>query len=243
MFLHVEALEAWVDFAGEKRRLSPDDQLLFGRGSGADLDIDDNPLLHRRFGRIYFRDGSWWLRNEGSRLPLTLKDRSSASAFNLAPGGEVSFTFAEAAISFAAGASNYEILIDLTSAPTSRPFVDDDLDGLGALDPTTVDHSQIPVVGGQRLLLVALAEQKLRHPHAPIALPTNKSVMHRLSWTPPQFNRKLDRLCAKFHRAGVPDMVDRHGRAAERRRRLVEHTVKHGIITTADLALLDDYPI
>lgn len=235
----MEALEAWIDFAGEVRRLSPDDQLLFGRGSGADLDIDDNPLLHRRFGRIYFRDGNWWLRNEGSRLPLTLHDRSSTSAFNLAPGGEVSFTFPEASISFAAGASNYEILVDLTTAATNRPFFDDDL---GDIDPTTVDHSKIPVVGGQRLLLVALAEQKLRHPHAPIALPTNKSVVHRLSWTPAQFNRKLDRLCAKFHRAGVPDLLDEHGRAVERRRRLVEHTVKHGIITTADLALLDDYP-
>lgn len=238
----MEALEAWVDFAGDVRRLLPDDQLLFGRGSGADLDIDDNPLLHRRFGRIYFRDGSWWLRNEGSRLPLTLQDRGSTSAFNLAPGGEVSFTFAEASISFAAGASNYEILVDLTATPTSgdRPFVDD----MAEAGRTTVDHSHIPIVGGQRLLLVALAEQKLRNPHAPIALPTNKSIMHRLGWTSAQFNRKLDRICNKYHQAGLPGLVgDSGGHAAERRRRLVEHVVKFGIITTSDLALLDDYPL
>lgn len=237
------AVEARIDFAGDVRRLSSEDQLLFGRGKGADLDIDDNPLLHRRFGRIWYADNSWWLRNEGTRLPLNVHDRASTSTFTLAPGAEVSIRFSEAVVAFAVGESNYEILLDLRNEATSSTAPGDPSDAAHAVDPATAEPSQVPVAGGQRLLLVAMAEEKLRNPHTAIAIPTNKRVARRLGWTTTQFNRKLDRLCQKFAASGVQGLVgDLADHASDRRRVLVEHTVKHGVITTADLSLLEDYP-
>ena len=232
-----------INFAGEIYQLSADEQLLFGRGKGADLNVDSsNKDLHRRFGRIWFSNGVWWLSNEGRLLPMSVHDRNSISSFTLAAGNVVSLTFKEAAIRFTAGATNYEILLDLAGSPgeidqdVSDSFTDE-------LSPATVDQAQIPVVGGQRLLLVALAEQKLRNPHEPIVLPSNKAIYRRLGWTSAGFNRKLDRLCHKFARAGVKGLVgDLGDHAAERRRKLVEHTVKLGVITASDLSLLEDYP-
>lgn len=234
------APSALIDFAGDVRHLTPEDELRFGRGEGADLDIDDNPLLHRRFGRIWHSDGNWWIRNEGSRLPLSVLDRASMSAFTLAPGVEVSLTFPSAAIRFAAGASNYEIIIDLTDRPASSRDFADESPKLGA---KTADHNEVRVAGAQRLLLVALAEQKLRNPHRPIVIPTNRSICHRLGWTVKQLDRKLDRICQKFDDVGIPHLVGGQGtHASQRRLLLVEHTVRMGIITASDLVLLEDYP-
>ncbi len=96
-----------VDFAGETHVLAPDEQLTFGRGN--DLEIDSNPQLHRQFGRIFFRDGNWWLRNNGSRLPLTVRDGASRSSATLTSGREISLSFDSAIIAFEAGATNYEV--------------------------------------------------------------------------------------------------------------------------------------
>jgi len=229
-----------VDFAGELHILSTDDQLTFGRGVTNDLEIDSNPQLHRRFGHLFYRDGSWWLRNNGSRLALTLLDQESRSSATLTSGREMSLTFNTATVAFEAGGSRYEIDLDLSSVTTSAPdagfVVEDD-----SMSSRTVDQSQVPLVAEQRMLAVALAENKLRDPHAPLQLPTNKAVAHRFGWSMTTFNRKLDRMCKKYARAGVSGLVGGPGGlASDRRTRLVEHLLSSGAVTMADLDLLDD---
>ncbi len=228
-----------VDFAGEVHTLTTTEQLKFGRGHTNDLEIDDNPQLHRTFGVIFFRDGSWWLRNDGRRLPLTVRDGASRSRATLTSGREISLSFDSAVIAFDAGATSYELNITIGlphETPATRQFVDDDT-GTGR----TVDQSQVPLVGDQRLLAVALAESWLLEPHKPLVLPTNKSVAHRFGWTMTMFNRKLDRLCKKYARSGVSGLVGSPGGlASDRRTRLVEHLVTSGAITIADLDLLGE---
>jgi len=231
-----------VDFAGEIFRLSPGDELAFGRGSTNDIDIDANPRLHRRFGHLSHRDGIWWLRNNGNRLPLVLRDRGSRSSTTLTSGRETSLTFTRSIVAFEAGATSYELELVLSQARPNRvldhdPALDDD-----AMNSMTVDQSQIPLVGDQRLLAVALAENKLRHPHKPTDLPTNKAVAHRFGWAMTTYNRKLDRMCKTYARDGVTGLVGTPGeKASDRRTRLVEHLVNTGTVTVADLDLLEEH--
>ena len=47
-------------------RVASADTFVIGRGG--DLDIDDNPYLHRRFLVFAYSENLWWIANEGSRL-------------------------------------------------------------------------------------------------------------------------------------------------------------------------------
>ena len=49
-----------LEFAGEWRDVPADRAFVIGRVG--DLEIDDNPYLHRHFLELRFRDGLWWLR-------------------------------------------------------------------------------------------------------------------------------------------------------------------------------------
>ena len=224
-----------VDFAGEVHALGPDDELTFGRSARNDLVVDeDNARLHRHFGRIYHRDGSWWLANTGRKLPITVLDRASRSRVVLTSGRETSLTFSESSVTFSAGSTSYELMIDIVDE--SDPSIDASLD----LTTTglTIDH--ISLSGDQRLLAVAMSEPTLRNPHQPMSLPSNKAIAHRFGWSTTTFNRKLDRLCRKYADNGVPGLVGGPGQlASDRRRKLVEHLVGTGEINVDDLALLD----
>lgn len=227
-----------VDFAGEVHVLEPGDELTFGRGASNDLEIDSNPQLHRKFGQLLFRDGFWWLCNNGNRLSLRVLDQESRSSVTLTSGRQISLTFATTTIAFEAGQSSYELELELTGAldvePADQPVTDDDDHSV------TMFAANVPLVGEQRILAVALSEMKLRNPHKPVELPTNKSVAHRFGWAMTTFNRKLDRLCKKYARAGVSGLVGTAGGlASDRRTKLVEHLVASGTITEEDLVLLD----
>lgn len=224
-----------VDFAGEIHELGPDDELTFGRSAKNDLVIDeDNGRLHRHFGRIYHRDGIWWLANMGRKLPITVNDRGSRSQMTLTSGHKTSLTFRESSVTFSAGSSTYELLVDI--ADDRDQSVDASLDH--TISAMTMD--QLPLVGDQRLLAIAMAEPTLRNPHQPVSLPSNKAIAHRFGWSTTTFNRKLDRLCRKYADAGVPGLVGGQGSlASDRRRKLVEYLIGTGEITDADLDLLE----
>jgi len=207
-----------VDFAGEVHQLGVDDELTFGRSAKNDLVIDeDNTRLHRRFGRIYFRDGSWWLKNIGRTLPISILDRASRSRVTLTSGRETSLTFKESSVTFSAGSTSYELMIDIVDDDESVRDISLDMTMTGL----TID--QLPLVGEQRLLAIGLAEIALRNPHQPMSLPSNKAIAHRFGWPMTTFNRKLDRLCRKYADNGVPGLVGGPGQlASNRRQKLVD---------------------
>lgn len=225
-----------VDFAGETHELGPGDELTFGRSARNDLVIDeDNARLHRHFGRIYHRDGTWWLENTGRKLPLTILDRESRSQILLTSGRESSLTFAGSSVTFSAGSTSYELMIDIAADR------DESIDNMVDLTMTGLTVDQLPLIGDQRLLAIGLAELGLRNPHQPLALPSNKAVAHRFGWPMTTFNRKLDRLCRKYADAGVRGLVGGPGQlASDRRRKLVEYLIATGELTTDDLASIDD---
>ncbi len=218
-----------VEFCSEVHRLSAGSSLMFGRR--AELSIDDNPYLHRVTGRFVHRQGLWWLQNHGKKTTLDVRDRRSASRLVLTPGQQVALTYAEFVIAFSAGRTSYELEVTRGGDPGSV----DELNFVGGT--ATIDFGKVPLSAEQHLLLVALAEHTLCTGDP--GVPTNQAVAARLGWTLTKFNRKLDHLCARLAREGVPGLVGERGTlAVARREALVKHAVTAGLVSVDDVGLL-----
>lgn len=222
-----------VEFAGEYFPISPGDQFTVGREG--DLSIDDNLFLHRHFLEISEAAGLWWLANIGSRLTATVTDSSGGVQAWLAPGARLPLVFEKTTIVFSAGPTTYEFTVHATE-PTFKTTVHDLDDGQG--DSTIGD---VPLTPSQKLLILALAEPQLRRDGTGMSeIPTSAKAAERLGWAVTRFNRKLDNVCDKFDRIGVPGM--RGGQrsfATNRRARLVEYVIASRLVTREDLPLLD----
>ncbi|MET0673662.1 MAG: hypothetical protein ABWY37_09240 [Microbacterium pygmaeum] len=222
-----------VDFAGEEFVVAPGDTFTVGREG--DLAIDDNLFLHRHFLVIEKVEGLWLLSNVGSRLSATVTDSGGRVQAWLAPGARLPLVFAATSVVFSAGPTTYDLTLRL-SAPAFRetPRVDE-ADGQSTI-------GEIPLTPSQRLMILALAEPVLRRDGTGRSeLPTSAQAAERLGWTLTRFNRKLDNVCDKLDRSGVPGLRGGvRSFATNRRARLVEHAVSTRLVTREDLDLLDE---
>jgi hypothetical protein len=221
-----------VDFAGERSLLDAHRPFVIGREG--DLRIDDNPYLHRRFIEIRRQEQLWWLLNVGTQLSATVSAFEHGVQAWLSPGGSLPLVFPLTVLRFTAGATNYEVNLEL--GETAYRF--------GAIVPnddgaTTVEA--VTLTGDQRLMLVALAENALRR-QVPMAveIPSSSSAARRLGWTLKKFEKKIDNVCDKFAALGVSGLKgDLGNSASSRRARLVEYSLAARVITQDDLALLE----
>lgn len=220
-----------VEFCGERFAVSPG--MTFGVGRDADLSIDDNPFLHRRFLQLVSDGQLWWLENVGGRLSATVCDNSGGAQSWLPPGAHLPLVFGVTTVIFTAGPTSYEFAIHLDN-PAYRSSAGPDLPAgettVGVLAWTT----------SQKQLIVALAEPMLRREGSGLSeIPSSADAANRLGWTITRFNRKLDNVCDKLDKLGVRGM--RGGplvHATNRRSRLVEYAVSSRLITPDDLPLL-----
>jgi hypothetical protein len=224
--LRVEYCGEWYDVA-EPKGLSI--------GRDADLIIDENPYLHGRFLEIYAEGGLWWLGNFGDLLTATVTDPSGQVRAWLAPGGRLPIVFEQLHVLFSAGSITYDFMIHTEAeffVSASSSFLD--RHGSTAIDP-------IALTSAQRLLVVALSEHVLRHETAGRGqIPGSADAARRLGWTLTAFNRKLDNVCDKLDKAGVPGLRGGRGNlATSRRARLVEYAVSSRLVTAEDLGSLD----
>ncbi|HWS57722.1 MAG TPA: hypothetical protein VN257_04225 [Actinotalea sp.] len=224
-----------VEFCGEWHRLEPG--VAFEVGRDADLCVDDNPFLHRRFLRLEDEDGFWWLANVGTRLSATVCDTTGGVQSWLPPGARLPMVFPRTAVIFTAGPTTYEFFVHLQDPPY-RPTAADDVPA-GA---TTVGAVTWTV--SQRQLIVALAEPMLRREGSALSeIPSSAQAARRLGWALTRFNRKLDNVCDKLDRLGVSGLRGGPGaHATNRRARLVEYAVSSRMVTAADLPLVDVEP-
>ncbi len=224
-----------LDFSGEIYRIAPEDTFVIGRGG--DLDIDDNPYLHRRFLVLAHSDGLWWVANEGTRLSATLTDGEGLVQSRLAPGARVPLVFGRVILTFSAGPTTYEIDL-LTSGEDHFTLVEGRQPGAG-----TETIGVAPMTPSQLLLVLALAEPVLRRAGTGAAeIPSSASAAARLGWPITKFNRKLDNVCEKLDRVGVRGLRGGRvgGAASNRRTALVEHAVATLMVTADDLPKLDE---
>lgn len=227
-----QAARITIEFAGEYFPVEPGGRFVVGREG--ELAIDDNLFLHRHFLEISESGGLWWLANIGTRLQATVTDGTGGVQAWLGPGARLPLVFEITTVVFSAGPTTYEFVIH-SSEPTFRP-TRRELVGDG--DSTIGD---VPLTESQKLLLVALAEPLLRRDGTGMsAIPSSAAAAERLGWTVTRFNRKLDNVCDKFDRIGVPGMRGgARSSATNRRARLVEHVIASRLVSKDDLAMLD----
>ena len=205
-----------IDFCGEWYQ--PTDEDIFSIGREGNLEVDDNPYLHRRFLQIAKYDGIWWLSNVGSRLSATVADGSGGMQAWLAPGARLPLVFSHTSIIFTAGPTTYELAVHLKT-PSFRQEASSETSG----GDTTIG----PVVftDSQKALIVALAEPMLRRDGTGFsAIPSSAEAARTLGW---------DRAGVAGLRGGVGKL------ATNRRARLVEHAVTSHLVTAGDLHLLE----
>nr|WP_254359733.1 hypothetical protein [Microbacterium hominis] len=224
--------ELTVEFAGEHFVVDPSSTFTVGRDG--DLAIDDNLFLHRHFLTIENLEGLWLLSNVGSRLSATVTDSGGRVQAWLAPGARLPLVFASTSVIFSAGPTTYELTIR-SSAPAFRETEPRDFDD----DASTI--GEVPLTLSQKLMILALAEPVLRREGTGMSeLPTSAQAAARLGWALTKFNRKLDNVCDKLDRIGVPGLRGGVGSYATNRRvRLVEHAISARLVSRADLPLLD----
>jgi hypothetical protein len=222
----------YIDFLGEIHPLHEGVPVTIGRD--ADIVIDDNPFLHRRFLQIVARDSLVWIANLGTALTATVSDDSGRSQAWLAPGGQLPIVFPRAVVYFTAGPTTYEFEIVHADAPYEIVATEEPETG-----HTTV--GRVEFTPDQKLLIVALAEDLLRRGNRGSGtIPASADAARRLGWAVTKFNRKLDNVCEKLTRGGVRGLHGNADRlAAGRKARLVEYALASRLVTEEDLPLLD----
>ena len=210
-------------------------QLTIGRSG--DVEIDDNPYLHRNFLVVLEEGGLWWLSNVGSTLTATVADEKGLFQAWLAPAARIPLTLNRILVWFTAGPTTYdfEIVVDNPAFVSVAP------------DAVEQDHSGEMTVGrvlftaDQKLLMVVLCESFLSRSYpGPSQIPSSAAAAARIGWTVTRFNRKLDNVCQKLADAGTRGLHGGIGNlASNRKSRLVEHALSTRLVTLHDLALLD----
>jgi hypothetical protein len=225
--------ELSIDFCGEWFYPSLEQPFTIGREG--DLVIDENSYLHRRLIEIVHEAGIWWIGNVGNSISIGLSAGSGGYQAWLGPGLRVPIVFPELSVIFTAGPFTYDLSIH-TESPSFTPVADLSVPTAGdiTIGQTTLTHTQ-------KLLIVALCEPLLRDAQVGISrIPSSAEAAARLGWPITTFNRKLDNVCDKLDRNGVPGVRGGVGNLATgRKARLVEYAVLSRLVTSADLALLD----
>lgn len=228
-----------VEFCGESFAVSPDDGLTIGRTG--DIEVDDNPYLHRTFLKVSHEAGFWWLTNTGSTLTATVADEQGLFQAWLNPGAKIPLAMKKLIVWFTAGPTTYDFEIHVAS-PVFKSVTADEA---GAADDEEVGAAtvgRVSLTPDQKLLIVALCEPFLRRREAGTnQIPSSADAARRLDWTLTRFNRKLDNVCQKLADAGTRGLHGGVGKlATNRKARLVEHALSTKLVSEDDLALIDE---
>ncbi|WKV16081.1 hypothetical protein LP422_21525 [Janibacter limosus] len=225
-----------VDFCGELHTAPRDGTLTIGREG--DVEIDDNPFLHRHFLRVTHEGGWWWLTNIGSTLTATVADKKGLFRARLSPGARIPLAFERITVWFTAGPTTYDfdVLVDNPS------FMSIDNDVLLPQEGGETTVGRVSLTPDQKLLVVALCEDFLRRDGAGQGtIPSSAVAAGPRGWKVTKFNRKLDNVCQKLADAGIRGLHGGPGKlASNRKSRLVEHALSTRMVTLDDPALLED---
>lgn len=228
-----------IDFCGELHAVDPATPLVIGREG--DVEIDDNPFLHRHFLQVSNEGGWWWLTNVGTTLTATVADHKGLFQAWLNPGARIPLAFERLTVWFTAGPTTYDLTI-LVDNPSFTSVDTDLVDGRGEHHSGETTVGRVSLTPDQKLLVIALCEDVLRRVGAGQGqIPSSAAAAERLGWKVTKFNRKLDNVCSKLADGGIRGLHGGPGKlASNRKARLVEHALSTRLVTEADLALLDE---
>ena len=233
-----------VLFCGEEFPVTAGRQLTIGRRG--EVEIDDNPYLHRIFLVILEQSGLWWLSNAGSTLTATVADDTGLLQAWLAPGARMPLARSRTLVWFTAGPTTYDFEIILND-PAILSVVPDVFEHDQPGEPgdcVEMTIGRVSFTPDQKLLVVALCEDSLDCSRPGTSqIPSSAAAAARIGWTVTRFNRKLDNVCQKLADAGTRGLHGGIGRlASNRKSRLVEHALSTRLVTSRDLVLLGRRP-
>lgn len=220
-----------VEYCGTWHDVPADDPFVIGRVG--DIEIDDNPYLHRRFLEIR-HDRFWWIANVGTKLTATVSDASGDGLQAwLTPGSALPLVLGATDVRFTAGPTSY-----LMSCHLDAPLMAMSQGTRLRSGSTTLKPLELTL--NQKKLVLSLAEASLRDTSSSsVLVPPSAEAAGRLGWTITKFNRQLDAVCQKLSRAGVQGVHgDLGSLASSRRARLVEYALAVRLVTADDLPLL-----
>ena len=224
-----------VEFCGEEFVAERGTPLTIGRTG--DVEIDDNPFLHRNFLQVVEEGGLWWLTNVGTTLTATVADKKGLFQAWLNPGARIPLAVERFTVWFTAGPTTYDFDI-IVDSPAFTSTGTEDLEVEDSTGETTV--GRVTFTPDQKLLMVALCEGSCGAHTPPRPDPVVRGRGRRLGWKVTKFNRKLDNVCQKLADAGTRGLHGGPGKlASNRKARLVEHALSTRLVTEGDLALLD----
>jgi len=228
------ATDLQIEFCGEW--FTPEAPGPFTIGREGDLVVDENQYLHRRLLAFTHENGLWWLANVGQSIAVSLSTGDGVYQAVLGPGAKVPLVFPRLVLLFTAGPFTYELAVHCAAAAFHAAPIIADVE-----DPHHMTIGSVSLTPSQRLLVIALCEPLLRDGLVGQSqIPTSAQAAARLSWPLTTFNRKLDAVCDKLDREGVPGLRGGVGKlATNRRARLVEHAILSRLVTPQDLPLLD----
>lgn len=221
-----------IEYEDESYVIGHDD--VFDVGREADLSLDHNPYLHRKFLRISYEGGFWWITNVGHGLGATVYDQNTRLQAWLGPSSRLPLVFSQVEVVFTAGPCAYKLVLVHNQPRWQEGLVEVDADGDTTLRGTGWTESQ-------RLAVLALAEPMLaRESFGVVQIPSNAVAADRIQWSVKRFEKKIDNVCSKLDKLGVDGLRGGvHQHASGRRARLVEWAISTGFVTSADLYLLD----
>lgn len=239
-----------IEFVGERHDIETGPFVI---GSRAHLNLDVASAVPERLLELWTSDGVWLLRQleRGPRVSLHGGGwRADVSAVAAVP-----LVLAEHRIVIDAPPSSYEVELRM-GRPLFVPAPGDDVrviddephvipSGMSALGGEEVAPLDVGLNREQRVLLTALAAPVLRGGAGALSdIPSSVEAAHLLGWPVTKFNRKLDTVCAKLAKAGITGLHGGADRPAlNRRTRLVQVVVAHGVVSGADLALLNEFSV
>jgi len=228
----IHTAELIVEYENQERVVTQGE--IFDIGREADLCLDHNPYLHRKFLRLGYDHDFWWITNIGSGLGATVYDRMTGLQAWLGPASRLPLVFSRVDVVFTAGPCTYRLALLNNEPRWQEGFVDSEAEG----DTTVREVGWTPT---QKLAILALAEPMLlREGFGVVHIPSNAVAAQRIGWNMKRFEKKIDNVCAKLDKLGVDGLrggVRQH--ASGRRARLVEWAISTGFVTVADLPLLD----
>lgn len=228
-----------VEYCGELTDVEAERGLTLG--ASGDIVLDTNDALDDVVAHVGFDGDLWWLANRSRRVELGATDESKGLRSYLPPGARFPIAFAAIRVEFRAGPTVYDFCV-IADRDDLRPrgLRSGSVRSIARPDLAGSARDRIPLTPSQRLLLVALCERDLRgEPGGPHPVPVSWALAERLGWTLTAFNRRLDTICEKLDRAGVPGVRGARGmHAGDRRQRLAEFAVSHDLVVASDLDLL-----
>lgn len=218
---------------GPPRSLAPGGTYVAGRQG--DLDLGDEPTMHRRVVSFTEVGGRWFVCNllEGKRLTVT--PRGTGGPVTLPPGEDAPLPTGSARLSFRIGADLRTL--DVVAPPPARPGAVPQ-SALRVRTATAAAPLEVHLTPTLHLLAVAMAELQLLDARSS-TIPTKAEVCERLGWSERQYDRSLVRLCEALAKAGVPGVVrDGEQLALQRQEVAVGALLDNGVVTYADLEVL-----